>query len=106
MSATQYRIGIDVGGTFTDLVGVDETGASTFAKSPSTPSDPSVGVLVGLERLAEALGLDRGRLLGATQRIVHGTTVATNALLERRGARVGDAHHRGASRCASRCARA
>ncbi|MDX2159610.1 MAG: hydantoinase/oxoprolinase family protein [Hyphomicrobiaceae bacterium] len=84
-----YRIGIDVGGTFTDLVAVDESGTSTFAKSPSTPADPSIGVLEGLAVLAEALGLDRPGLLGHTQRIVHGTTVATNALLERKGARVG-----------------
>ncbi|MEZ5855532.1 MAG: hydantoinase/oxoprolinase N-terminal domain-containing protein [Hyphomicrobiaceae bacterium] len=79
-----YRIGIDVGGTFTDLVAVDDRGTSTFAKSPSTPADPSIGVLDGLERLAEALGISRQALLDGTQRIVHGTTVATNALLERK----------------------
>ena len=45
-----YRIGIDVGGTFTDLVAVDDLGKTTFAKVPSTPADPSVGVLDGLER--------------------------------------------------------
>lgn len=84
-----YRIGIDVGGTFTDLVAVDPTGLSTFAKSASTPADPSIGVLEGLSELARALGIDRDRLLARTQRIVHGTTVATNALLERKGARVG-----------------
>ncbi len=84
-----YRIGIDVGGTFTDLVAVDDEGRVGLAKAPSTPRDPAVGVLDGLERLARALGLDRRRLLAATERIVHGTTVATNALLERTGARVG-----------------
>ena len=83
------RIGIDVGGTFTDLVAVDGAGRMTFTKAPSTPRDPSIGVLDGLERLARALGLDRGALLAQTGRIVHGTTVATNALLERKGARVG-----------------
>ena len=61
----------------------------TFAKAPSTPRDPSVGVLDGLERLARALGIERAALLARTERIVHGTTVATNALLERKGARVG-----------------
>ena len=45
------KIGIDVGGTFTDLVAVDETGRSTLAKVASTPEDPSVGVMAGLERL-------------------------------------------------------
>ncbi len=84
-----YRIGIDVGGTFTDLVAVDGTGRTTLAKAASTPADPSIGVMDGLARLAEALGLDRAALLARTERIVHGTTVATNALLERKGARVG-----------------
>src|SRR5437764_182176 len=83
-----YRIGIDVGGTFTDLVAVDEGGLTTLAKVPSTPEDPSLGVLDGLTALAERLGLDRAALLGQTDRIVHGTTVATNALLERKGAKL------------------
>ncbi len=83
------RIGIDVGGTFTDLVAVDPAGRSTLAKSASTPPDPSVGVLNGLGLLAEALGMDLPAMLAGTERIVHGTTVATNALLEHKGARVG-----------------
>src|SRR3954454_1464272 len=84
-----YRIGIDVGGTFTDLVAIDASGAPTLAKVPSTPQDPSLGVLDGLEQLAQRFGLDRPGLLAQTDRIVHGTTVATNALLERKGARLG-----------------
>ena len=84
-----YRIGIDVGGTFTDLVAVDERGEVTPAKAASTPADPSLGVMDGLGRLAAGLNLDLGALLRGTERIVHGTTVATNALLERKGARVG-----------------
>ncbi len=83
-----YRIGIDVGGTFTDLVGVDDAGRVVFTKAASTPEDPSRGVMDGLARLAPALGCDLAGLLRATERIVHGTTVATNALLERKGARV------------------
>jgi N-methylhydantoinase A len=82
------RIGIDVGGTFTDLVAIDEAGRTVFAKSPSTPADQSVGVLAGLEELAGRLGLPLRHMLGRTDRIVHGTTVATNALLERKGAKV------------------
>ena len=84
-----YRIGIDVGGTFTDLVAIDAGGATTLAKAPSTPQDPSLGVLDGLAQLAARLDLDRAALLADTDRIVHGTTVATNALLERKGAKLG-----------------
>jgi N-methylhydantoinase A len=84
-----FRIGIDVGGTFTDLVAIDQGGATTLAKVPSTPEDPSLGVLDGLEQLAGRLDLDLAALLAETDRIVHGTTVATNALLERKGARLG-----------------
>jgi N-methylhydantoinase A len=89
MTGSRFRIGIDVGGTFTDLVAVDDRGRCTIAKSPSTPADPSLGVVEGLGVLASALGLERAALLAATERIVHGTTVATNALLERKGAHVG-----------------
>jgi N-methylhydantoinase A len=84
-----YAIGIDVGGTFTDLVAVDEAGHVTLAKSASTPADQSIGVMEGLDRLAEALATTRAAMLAATKRIVHGTTVATNALLEHKGAKVG-----------------
>jgi N-methylhydantoinase A len=73
-------VGIDVGGTFTDLTAVDEaTGSVRIAKVPSTPGDEARAVLSGLERLAEP---------GDVRRIVHGTTVATNAIIQRRGARV------------------
>ena len=84
-----WRIGIDVGGTFTDLVAVDDGGRVIHTKAASTPADQSVGVMDGLALLAEAAGLERAVMLAETTRIVHGTTVATNALLERKGARVG-----------------
>src|SRR5215472_12045977 len=84
-----YRIGIDVGGTFTDLVAIDDGGGATLAKVASTPEDPSVGVVEGLAALAARLGLVPAALLAQTERIVHGTTVATNALLELKGARTG-----------------
>src|SRR6266436_10256416 len=83
-----FRIGVDVGGTYTDLVATDESGHAVFAKAPSTPEDQSIGVMAGLEELARQLKLSRGELLAATARLVHGTTVATNALLERKGAKV------------------
>ncbi len=83
-----YTIGIDVGGTFTDLVAIDAVGRTVFAKSLSTPQDQSIGVMAGLEELARRLALPVGEMLAKTQRLVHGTTVATNALLERKGAKV------------------
>src|ERR671923_482092 len=84
-----WRIGIDVGGTFTDLAAVDESGRVVIAKCASTPRDQSEGLMEGLGLLATECGTDLAGLLARTERIVHGTTVATNALLERKGARVG-----------------
>jgi N-methylhydantoinase A len=86
--STAFRIGVDVGGTFTDVVCVAADGTTTLAKAASTPADQSEGVVAGLGVLAERLGLALPDLLARTERIVHGTTVATNALLERRGAKV------------------
>jgi N-methylhydantoinase A len=83
-----FRIGVDVGGTYTDLVATDESGRTIFAKSPSTPADQSIGVMAGLEELARRLNVTRAKMLASTDRLVHGTTVATNALLERKGAKV------------------
>lgn len=81
-----YRLGVDVGGTFTDLLLVDdETGQLHRVKTPSTPADPSEGVLMGIDRVCEDVGI-RPKDLAHIQ---HGTTVATNALLEAKGARVG-----------------
>lgn len=85
---SDYAIGIDVGGTFTDIVGIGADGTTTLAKAASTPQDQSEGVLAGIATLAEALQTTTAALLARTARIVHGTTVATNALLERKGARV------------------
>jgi N-methylhydantoinase A len=78
------RIGIDIGGTFTDLVVLDETGNVHRAKVLSTPSDYGHGIARGLEAALAQAGLDVSRI---TQ-IMHGTTVATNALLEGKGAKV------------------
>ena len=93
-----FTIGVDVGGTYTDLVATDETGRTVFAKSPSTPADQSIGVMAGLEELARRLNVTRADMLAATDRLVHGTTVATNALLERKGAKVALLDHRRPSR--------
>src|SRR4051794_1968514 len=82
-----YRLGVDVGGTFTDLFLVgDGNGAGRFrVKTPSTPADPSEGVLNGVRRICEEAGISPADL----RNILHGTTVATNAVLEAKGARVG-----------------
>jgi N-methylhydantoinase A len=81
-----HRLGVDVGGTFTDLLLVqDESGAMHRVKTPSTPADPSEGVLVGVQRICQESGVAAGEI----QFVQHGTTVATNAMLEAKGARVG-----------------
>jgi N-methylhydantoinase A len=83
-----YRIGVDVGGTFTDVVCIGADGETVLAKAATTPHDQSEGVLNGLATLAATLHITLRELLEVTERLVHGTTVATNALLERRTARV------------------
>ncbi len=81
-----YRLGVDVGGTFTDVLLVDEQAGSTWrAKTSSTPGDQSAGVLHGIDQVCEQAGVDRS----AIAHVLHGTTVATNAILEGKGARVG-----------------
>ena len=81
-----YRLGVDVGGTFTDLFLTDDGDQRQWrVKTPSTPSDPSRGVLTGVARICEAAGIAPADLAN----VVHGTTVATNAVLESKGARVG-----------------
>ena len=81
-----YRLGVDVGGTFTDLLLIDETTSKTFrVKTPSTPSDQSEGVLSGIEKICAAAGIKPSDLTS----LMHGTTVATNAVLEGKGAKVG-----------------
>lgn len=82
-------IGVDVGGTFTDLVLADAAGALHFVKSPSTPDDPSRGVVNALELMAAERGESLGALLQQVSVFIHGTTVATNILVQRNGARLG-----------------
>ncbi len=86
-------IGVDTGGTFTDMVLLDDQGRLWFDKAFSTPAAPDQGILNVLGDMAAAGAADRetarAGLLGRTERFAHGTTVATNALIERKGARVG-----------------
>ena len=82
----RYRLGVDVGGTFTDLLLFDnETGNFWRHKTPSTPSDSSEGILTGVDAITRAADVDPGQI----EYFLHGTTVATNAVLEGKGARVG-----------------
>jgi N-methylhydantoinase A len=83
-----FRIGIDVGGTFTDLVLADDDGQIVTTKVP-TSQDLASGLLDGLGCLASEIACDDRALLARTDRIVHGTTVATNAVLTETGARTG-----------------
>ncbi|MGX5655870.1 hydantoinase/oxoprolinase family protein [Geodermatophilus nigrescens] len=85
-AARRVRIGIDTGGTFTDVVAVDEqTGQTTTTKTPSTPADPAEGFLEGVRKVLGLMGLDGS----AVTAVSHGTTVATNQLLEGRLDRIG-----------------
>src|ERR1700757_2134464 len=82
---SRYRLGVDVGGTHTDLVLLDTaTGALLVEKVSSTPRNPALGVLDGLSKF-----LARGIARGEIGFFAHGTTITTNALLEMRGAKVG-----------------
>ena len=85
----KYVIGIDTGGTFTDAVAVTEQGEVFVEKAPTTPHDFSIGVMDSLEELSKRVGMEREEVLSQCQVIKHGTTVATNALINRSGARVG-----------------
>lgn len=84
-----YRVGIDVGGTFTDLICVVPSGDIVLEKSPTTPEDQSVGVMEGMARLAETLGTTVGDLCARTSVLVHGTTTADNTMIEMSGAPTG-----------------
>ena len=86
---TNYAIGVDIGGTFTDCVVVDDAGNITVAKTPTTPHDRSEGFFGSIDRAAEKLGMSASDLLAASDRIVHGTTTGTNAIVSREGAVVG-----------------
>jgi len=84
--SARYRLGVDVGGTFTDLLLIEEdTGRTHSAKVPSTPKDSSVGVLRGIAKLCEQTGIHPAQI----HTVMHGTTVATNTVLTSSGARVG-----------------
>ena len=79
------RIGIDVGGTFTDVVLVDNEGRFYRLKTPTTHHDLAKGVLAGLERILQ----ESGQSMKDLRYLIHGTTIGTNAIVEEKGARAG-----------------
>jgi len=84
-----YYIGIDTGGTFTDVVLMNEVGEVHVFKTPTTPGEPSQGVMDGLNLASEELGMGHKDLLKQTVYLGHGTTIATNAFLQSRGVKTG-----------------
>ena len=84
-----YYCGVDIGGTFTDCVLVDETGTITLAKASSTPQDFSQGFLDAIEEAARQRGIDPEGIFGEIELLLHGTTVGTNVLVQMRGAKTG-----------------
>lgn len=83
------RVGIDIGGTFTDLYVLESDGRGSIYKSPTTPHDPAEGLLAGLQKAALAADETLQEFLNKVELIVHGTTIATNAVLTRQGAKTG-----------------
>jgi N-methylhydantoinase A len=85
----KYKIGIDVGGTFTDFLLAYEDGTTQIYKVLSTPDDPSIGLMNGLKEMAKDRNLSIQEFIRYVDTIVHGTTVTTNAVLTYRGAKTG-----------------
>ena len=84
-----FRIGVDVGGTFTDFLLLNDQGQASVFKTPSTPADPSIGVLNGFAQMAAKAGLSLEEFAARVELIVHGTTVTTNAVLTGGGVKTG-----------------
>jgi len=101
---SRFKLGIDVGGTFTDFFLVSDEGKAMMHKTLSTPEDPSIGFIKGIKDLAGKLNLDESTFFEKIDTIVHGTTVATNALLTRNGANTAFDYNQGASAMLWKCA--
>jgi N-methylhydantoinase A len=84
-----YLVGIDIGGTFTDFVIIDDRGEVTLWKEDSTPDDPKAAIEKGLAALTGVLGTSMTELLSSTEAFIHGSTIATNTLIQRNGGPVG-----------------
>jgi N-methylhydantoinase A len=92
-------LGVDIGGTFTDVVYVADDGDVAATKTPSTPPDFDRGFLAGVEKVAALRGEDMATLLASCDVVLHGTTVATNAVVQMRGSKVGVITTRGHRDC-------
>src|SRR2546428_2876150 len=84
-----YRVGVDVGGTFTDLICVTPDGDVVLDRTPTTPDDQSVGVMNGLQELADRFDRPLSELCAEIDILVHGTTTADNTMIEMNGAPTG-----------------
>ncbi len=89
MKGSGYLVGVDIGGTFTDCAVLDRRGRITAAKAPSTPANFAEGMIAAMRAAAEQLGVPFERFCRDIAVLTHGTTVGTNALIQRKGARVG-----------------
>jgi N-methylhydantoinase A len=85
----KYWIGVDIGGTFTDAIAVDDRENVYLAKTPTTPQSLSVGVMRSLEQLAEEARTSSADMLASTVKLAHATTATVNAMVQRRGAKTG-----------------
>jgi N-methylhydantoinase A len=83
------RVGVDVGGTFTDFLVKDDAGVARIYKTSTTPRDPTIGLFNGLTKAADEAGLPLKDWLSKVETIVHGTTITTNAVLTGEGAKTG-----------------
>src|SRR3972149_6601217 len=89
MSGKSKRVCVDVGGTFTDCLVMDQTGLLQKFKASTTPTDPTDGFMNAMSKAARHYGVSVDQFLGQIEVLVHGTTLATNIMLTGRGARVG-----------------
>ena len=89
MDNASYRVGIDIGGTFTDAVVISDRGEMSIFKAPSTPADSSIGLFDCLKKAASQHGSELSQFLERLELLVHGTTVATNTMLQYSGAKTG-----------------
>ena len=88
-TASTYRVGIDIGGTFTDFTVIGDDGSVTLWKQATTSDDPSRAITEGLDAVSAGLGMAVTEFLPRVSLLVHGTTAGTNAVIQRNGPKVG-----------------